>query len=359
MMLIHPGKNAFEQAIKHILHATSSIEIQMFIWRDDVIGNQLLDALIVAAQKGIHIHIKKDLFGSIFEKSEENKQSMFHKTKHLYTSIYAFMIDHMYQDSRKPKGYKQNPNPKVAVLKTYPNVKIETTMLKDHTKYYIFDEEILLIGGVNVEDKEFDKDIQGRRYKDYMVLIENREIVAHFKARLNGLAYNPSLKIEFITNHHDKEAKKILPTRISGANQQIIMHMAYFGAKKANKAILAALKKGIKMDILTSEISNLQNDYNRKLLKKFYQAGATIYLYPGLVHAKALLIDDQVIVGSVNLNRAAFDKLGECSIMIVDTNMKQSFLDAHDTLKQASHLVSSLKDLTYKPLTAFFESLVS
>lgn len=359
MKLIYPGSTAFELAISEINQAKHHIEIQMFIWRDDQIGNRLLDALCHAASRQVEIHIKKDMFGSIFEKSEENKQSMFHKDKNVFTGIYAFMIDHMYRDNRKPKGYHQKTNKKVETLLSYPNVHIENRILKDHTKYYIFDHKTLLIGGVNIEDKENNQDIQGRIYRDYMVWIEDESVVNHFKERLNGLDYDPLRSIEFITNRHKKEAKLYLPQLISNSNEKIIMHMAYFGAKKATKAILDCLKRGIKVEIVTSLVSNLQNDYNRKLLRLFYQHGATIYLHKGLVHAKALLIDDTSIIGSTNLNNAAFDKLGECSIILKETSIKQSFLNAHEHLKSESTLVTSNQQLKYHRLTAFFEKLVS
>jgi cardiolipin synthase len=359
MKLIYPGDKAFSRVLELIEQANAKIDIQMFIWRDDEIGNQLLDALIKAAQKGIQITLRKDLFGSIFEKSEENKQSMFHKPKHFKTALYAYMIDHMYHDKRKPRGYHQKPNPKVGLFLSFPNVKVSSTILKDHTKYYIFDDQILYIGGVNVEDKENGADIQGREYRDYMVELHNETVIQHFKSRLTGLPYDDALKVEFITNAHHKEAKLVLPNLISNAREYIIMHMAYFGAKKANEAILTALKYGVKVDILTSNISNLQNDYNRKLLKEFYQAGASIYLHPGLIHAKALLIDDQIIIGSTNLNRAAFDKLGECSIKIVEPAFKAQFLEADQLLKNEAKRVTHDSELHYHPLTAWFEEIAS
>lgn len=359
MELLVGGKKSFDKALSCIESSQAKIDIQMFIWRDDTTGNMILEALIKKAEAGILITIKKDRFGAAFEKAEENKQSMFHKKVNKSVNVMAFMVDKMYKHEKKPKGYLQKTNDRLTYFKTFPNVTIIDEVLKDHTKYYMFDDKALLLGGVNIEDKEMKKDIQGRHYKDYMVYIHDLDAINHFKARLEGLKYDPSRSLEFLLNKHDQEVKTYLPYLISQTKSRLILHMAYFGAKAATKAITDLLDKGIEVIIVTSDQSNIQHDFNRKILNQLYKKGAKIYLHPGLVHAKALMIDETLIVGSINLNNAAFYKLGECSIILNDEDIYTEFMIAHEYLIKEATRVTSKKQLKYNIVISLFEQIVS
>jgi len=77
--LLVDGKEAFERVIDRIKNAKRHIRINMFIWRDDRIGDAIAAELLLAADRGIRVELTKDLLGAVFEKSEENKQSFFHK----------------------------------------------------------------------------------------------------------------------------------------------------------------------------------------------------------------------------------------------------------------------------------------
>ena len=55
--LLVDGKQAFPSIIKEIENASKSIFINMFIWRDDVIGNKIVQACLNAANRGVKITI--------------------------------------------------------------------------------------------------------------------------------------------------------------------------------------------------------------------------------------------------------------------------------------------------------------
>ncbi|MDY0210730.1 MAG: phosphatidylserine/phosphatidylglycerophosphate/cardiolipin synthase family protein [Acholeplasma sp.] len=359
MELYVTGKQAFIKACSLIDEAKYTIEIQMFIWRDDKIGNVILEHVYQALKRGVKVAIKKDRYGSIFEKAEENKQSLFHKRKDPSLMPLIRGIDFMYADKRKPKGYKQNDNLLLMEVLKHPNLSLTDKILKDHTKYYLVDDQKLLIGGVNIEDKENGKDIQGRKYKDYMVYLNDKDFVKHFKARLNGLTYRGDKTLDILTNASVKEAQEWIPYYLFRAKTEVIMHMAYFGAKKATKAIFKALDNGVKVSIVTSSVSNLQTHYNLKLMKAFYKKGATIYLYEGLVHAKAIQIDDCLIVGSTNLNNSAFYTLGECSLITNNKGLIEAFRLSHERLIKESKIILDSRNIRYNKCLAFLEKLVS
>ena len=63
--------------------ARESIYINMFIWRDDVIGNTIARELLEAADRGVKVEIVKDRYGILCEYSEEDQSSFFHKDPRL------------------------------------------------------------------------------------------------------------------------------------------------------------------------------------------------------------------------------------------------------------------------------------
>ena len=76
--LLVDGAQAFPEILRCIDEATSSIVINMFIWRDDEIGNRIAQALLCAADRGVRVEIIKDRYGCVCEYSEEGQRSFFH-----------------------------------------------------------------------------------------------------------------------------------------------------------------------------------------------------------------------------------------------------------------------------------------
>ncbi|NLK12655.1 MAG: phosphatidylserine/phosphatidylglycerophosphate/cardiolipin synthase family protein [Candidatus Phytoplasma sp.] len=360
MQLLINGKEAFKEICHQIDHATSSIEIQMFIWRDDFIGNTLLKHLLDAANRGVKIKIKKDLYGAIFEKGEETRQSLFHKKTPFSISFSSWIISNIaYYHKESPRFVKQKENNLVTKFISHPNVEVSTQLIKDHTKYYIFDQETLIIGGINIEDKEYEKDLQNRHYQDYMVKLKNQEAITFFLKRLNGKKnFDSTNNIDYIMNTKlKKEALTEILNLISTSKEKIHMAMAYFGNKQITKALINAQKRGVDIRIITSAKSNIQPHLNLKVLKKLQENDITVYLHEGLIHAKAMLIDDKLIIGSINLNDNGLKKLSECSIYLKEPTMIKAF--SKDLLRLQEESIKPLKkDLKYCALMAFFEQNV-
>jgi cardiolipin synthase len=202
IILLANGERAFPRILECIQKSTSSIIINMFIWRDDRIGNEMAEAVLAAAERGVKIKIVKDKQGEVFEKSEETKQSFFHKRFNLWSSIKAKAFDIMYPSKKKAQKAIQQPNPLVSRMLSHPNIFIyKEAILNDHSKYYIFDDKILMLGGMNIEDKEMTQDVEGRPYSDYMVEMDGEEYVQEFREQLtHGRSYSEPPKVDFVFN---------------------------------------------------------------------------------------------------------------------------------------------------------------
>jgi cardiolipin synthase len=71
------GDKYFSSLFYDIKNATSSINIEMYIFRDDSLGNQLMDLLLLKADQGVKIKILYDPNGNLF-----NRHNFFKRYKH-------------------------------------------------------------------------------------------------------------------------------------------------------------------------------------------------------------------------------------------------------------------------------------
>ena len=95
--LLIDGKNAFNEIINSINNAKKSVKINMFIWRDDNIGNKIALALLNSANRGVNVEISVDRYGIICEKTEECRKELQAKIDELSVAVefYRKKIDGM------------------------------------------------------------------------------------------------------------------------------------------------------------------------------------------------------------------------------------------------------------------------
>lgn len=359
--ILKDGNIAFPEIIKSINEAKKSIYINMFIWRDDAIGNDILLAVKNALERQVKVTIDKDLFGEVLEKSEENKQSMFHK-KHTFFNILKAFIADISQDKPKPKGYKQNRNFILESIFRDKNLTLKTSKKKnDHSKFYLIDDEILIFGGINIEEKERSFDLEKMVYHDYMIKIEDKEIINLFKDRFYFNKEKTDGLYDFILNHNKtKEIRNNFFELIDNSKKELIITMAYLGDFKTIKKIKDAIDRGVSVSILTSQKANLQDQVNKKslyYLLKDNQPNIKVYLSNKMIHTKMLIADDITTIGSANMNKTAYDKLVELNLYTKDIKIKEQLLkDREDEIKNAK-LITNKEEIIYNKLRAFIESI--
>ena len=101
---------------------------------------------------------------------------------------------------------------------------------KDHSKFYIFDDEILIFGGINIEDKENGTDRIGRTYRDYMVQLCGSDSIAEFKAYRSGIhaGYTGVFVHNIKSPVRQFEVRDAYLDLIRNAKKELTILMAYF-----------------------------------------------------------------------------------------------------------------------------------
>lgn len=312
--LLAGGDAAFGEILRRCALARRSIEINMFIWRDDGAGNALARALLDAADRGVRVRVVKDRFGGAFERAEERGGSFWNKKPDLLCASAALALRAAMPREERAPLIRQRPNALADALRRRPGVSLDAGHYRfDHTKYCIFDDETLILGGVNVEDKELGADVTGMHYHDLMVSVSSPEAVRRFRDRLALRApFDPARPLDFIFSgwvdgrYRNGMLDGYLDF-IGGARERLCVMMPYIGDRRAEAALLAAAARGAEVICVMPRRANLQNDYNYLAASRLRERSGgriRIFLTPMMCHAKLMTADGaRVTLGSANLNR--------------------------------------------------------
>ena len=177
----------FEAVLARIAAARESIEIHMYVWRSDEIGQRVGRALLAAAERGVRVRIIKDLGAILFERLEMNRKSFFDTPLPILQRLNHRLIGLTFPDSFVEDEFTGELGEE---LLRHPGVTLEWVN-HTHTKYYLFDERVLVTGSINIEDRHFG-------YHDYMAHVDDPDLVGRFRQRLAGeIPANPARPLEF------------------------------------------------------------------------------------------------------------------------------------------------------------------
>ena len=366
--LLVNGETAFPEIIRSIRQAEISVEINMFIWRDDDIGNRMAEAVLSAADRGVKVYLSVDRYGVVLEKCEECKKSFFHKTQTLTESFKIAALELVYPENGMPGRVPDEYSELYQRIMTHPNITVSADLFKaDHSKYYIIDDEILFLGGINIEDKENGCDLRGRVYGDYMVKLRGRTYIEAFREKLNTgrntldeIFYGINLKKP--ARHFEME--QLYLNLINGAKTELHITMAYFSPiKRFTDAIVAAHQRGVCVTVLIPEQANFQNDSNRRTVRRLLKATdgqINVYLSPKMLHTKLMVTDTYRSLGSTNITKKAFAQLNELNLFVQksDSGFDSALMKSICDDIQEARRVSRYQEIRYNPLVAFLEGFL-
>ncbi len=240
-----------------------------------------------------------------------------------------------------------------------PNITLHTdTELNDHSKYYIFDSQKIIIGGINIGDEYY------KKWHDYMVMVDSLELVERFIYKQKGLLFNDTEPIDFIldtkTNPHIRE--KFLEL-MRGAQKKIIIEMSYFTDYSFADELIHATNRGIHVEIILPRQADVVDNLNKMIvhyLLKKTRDNLKIYFSPKMIHAKLMMIDDAItFLGSANLTQYTNGRILEANILVNDreTSFTKKLQRQLEKDKRSALLVSRGNKISCSSLRALAESL--
>ena len=346
----------FDRVIQLIRNASESIIIHMFVWRNDEIGNQIGREILAAVDRGVTIHIKKDVGAFMYERIEMNRKSFFNVTisplKRLTYKINAITFPDTYVEDDFDDSLGRQ-------VMAHQNVTMEWGN-HTHSKYYIFDRQIMITGSINIEDRH-------RGYRDYMVEIAGEELIERFQLRNRGeVAFDDKRSLDFVFNNvidgkKQFAIKSAMLELIAAVQHSLYIEMAYIGDPDISREIVEAAKRGVEVTTLFSKAANIGNDINyRSLLRICRQAEIAVILSEKMIHSKLMLIDDEtVILGSANTSVFSMQKAVEMDVVVKDNpQFIDSIKKTIDLRISQGSKVQSLKELNnYNKVVASLQQL--
>jgi cardiolipin synthase len=314
--IYYNSETYFADLVASIRQASQSIELETYIFSCDKIGNLIVEELLSASQRGVKVRVIVDGFGAFFEISK--LLSKFKDAQVQMRVFHPFLLSHF----KNIKWFY--PDFSLTVF-SHMNRRL-------HRKVCVIDRQTLFFGSINITDNT-DRETAARVTGTQVLCVidafeeiwsEKKMPQAHISSLIR---LNRDRKIRK-SNYLDLIAKML------NASNRVWISNAYFVAPpKILNAIMRARQKGLNVEILVPLrpdprfMKLLTETYYRGLLR----IGVRIFEYhKQFLHAKSLLIDDFVMIGSSNMNhRSVFQDL-EIDVVLTSqdslSSMEKQFL---------------------------------
>ncbi len=296
------GAALFERMLDAIAAAERSVEFEFYIFQLDVLGQRFVEALGAAAERGVQVRVMVDGVGSM-----EDVESLSEALSARGVEVRVYHPLPWFFDS-----YRWTRRGGIALLKF---LRLLWKMnRRNHRKLCIVDSRVAWVGSFNISAVHLPVSEGGEGWRVYAVELEGPRVltlVEGFDDLWKG--YGSRLRRGFLAGYLSNRSlrgrqlkNRFVARRVVNARQRVWLASAYFlPTAGMRRALLNACRNGADVCLLLPERSDvavfpgLSSHFYHELLR----AGARIYLYrPGVLHAKALLLDDMLIIGSSNWN---------------------------------------------------------
>lgn len=331
----------FKTLIKDINLAKNNIKMIFYIWKSGGLINQVIAALIAAANRGVNCMLILDSAGSM-----------------------SFLR------SRYPMILKRAGINLIEALRLNAlHLFLRRMDLRQHRKIILIDNYISYTGSMNmVDSKLFKKNLGIGEWKDIMVRIEGpiaiimnnifsldweietgeRILPILRKERFNCVKKIPNHSVQIIASgptFNEGIISQILLTSIYSARKKIVITTPYLiPSEELLNSICTAARRGVKVLIVIPlrNDSILANWASKSFFLELLEAGVIIYQFKnGLLHAKSILIDDKLsLIGTINLDIRSLYINFEITLIIDDTKFGNNLANIQKNYINCSEMVS-------------------
>jgi cardiolipin synthase len=299
LALLIDGTRFFPEFERLVRNAGSSIDVQIYIFDNDDTGVRCADMLKArAAQIPVRV---------------------------LFDDIGTSMATTIAPATPAPAGFKP-PADMLDYLRANSKTRVRRTLnpwlVADHTKLIVIDRSTALLGGMNLGREYFSE------WHDLMVRIDGpvvaglqREFDRNWRTAgpwggLSGIAphrrTNPGktsraiplriLKTDAANLRHD--IMRAIRLAIRASRKRVWIETPYFASDEIAREAEAAARRGVDVRVVIPSRgdSNIMDVGNLATAHSLIQAGARVFRYPGMTHAKVTLCDGWATLGSANLD---------------------------------------------------------
>ncbi|MCX2979796.1 phosphatidylserine/phosphatidylglycerophosphate/cardiolipin synthase family protein [Halieaceae bacterium IMCC14734] len=282
--------------------ASERIDFEYYIFELDIVGSDFLEALARAARRGVQVHVLLDGVGCAAtaatiasELSNAGAQVRIYHPLPWLTGAYQWSLARGGWFT-KWLSFVLNVN------------------RRNHRKLCLVDARHAWIGSQNICREHLAVAAGGEGWRDYALHVSGAGVTALADAFTAHWESQPAhLQRGFLTHflsNHSRRARRLknafVTNSVASATGYVWIVSAYFApTARLRRSLLKAARSGADVRILLPANSDvavfpgLSSHYYRELLL----AGARVFQYQsGVLHAKAMLVDGVMILGSSNLN---------------------------------------------------------
>ncbi|CAN5220859.1 cardiolipin synthase [soil metagenome] len=313
------GVQVYERLMALIDGATESISFTTFILSKDDVAKAFVDALARRAKEGIKVKLLVDALGSFWSKGS--------------------FLDPLREAGGEVADF----------MPILPTRRKAAANFRMHRKMYIFDEKEAIIGGKNISREYMGPTPEASRWVDSSLYLRGPamcnlvEIFAQDWAFATGASqkdvarcadmtkYQPQgdVSVQTVASGPDADNEPfydVMLTALLNCKQRVWVVTPYFVPDETilkMLCILAKLGRDVRLVVPKSSDAKLPDLARRYPMRELFRAGGKIFLYtPTVLHAKLLLIDDDLVtIGSPNMDMRSFYLNFELALFIYEPNV--------------------------------------
>ena len=286
--VFHEGDRFFDQLGRTMSQARQSIDLETYIFDRDRLGREVLGWLEDAARRGVRVRLLLDGFGcSTWNHADTEKLRESGIDTHFF-------------------------HPLPWQCRSIWRIGLGKLNRRNHRKTCVIDGETAFLGGMNVSGRHSTKQAGAAAWRDTSVMVQGRDVrilsqafehswsrARQFSRALGAVRIN-------VTRRQRRAANADLTQRVLRARHRVWVTNPYFLPDfSLIRALRFAAWAGTDVRLLFPRKNDVWG--MRRLSQAFYfvllSARVRIFEYqPSVLHAKIVLIDDWVKVGSSNLN---------------------------------------------------------
>jgi len=293
--LLVDGRRFYPRMLEAVEWARRQVLLEIYLFESGAVATRFIDAFVRAAGRGVSVKLLLDDFGALRLSARDRER------------LARGGVEVLFYNPIRFRKHLRN-------------------MFRDHRKLLIVDSEVSFVSGAGIAD-EFDlPDRPERSWRETAVRIRG-PVVADWQ-ELFLLVWNRSAaeplslpapapasgadgmrgRVTVTTALAAQEIKRSLYSRVRHARIRVWISTAYFvPSRKVRRALRQAARRGVDVRLL---LPGPYTDHPavRHAGRRFYtgllRAGVRIFEYqPRFLHAKTVLGDDWVSLGSSNLDR--------------------------------------------------------
>lgn len=314
--------NFLTDQLREVDTATDRIWVQTMALESGHFTNLLFHKMVLAQQRGVDVRLAYDAYSDYVTDNSFNHLPLLRPQDRQFKQFLLDQNAAVLNELADRCVVTQTNRPAGLVGYTpYPGV-----AGRDHKKITIID-NVAYIGGINLANLD-------AKRKDFMLKTRNVHIVKNLASIIErSFEDEPCLDMEYVCDANNtlvvdggKPSQSLIMDHVYSAVdseiETITLISPFLPSWKLRKKLNAAVNRGVNVEVITSEQRQL--GFTPKLSQLVHNFGQAkpefrITRYPGVVHAKALLLgSNTAVVGSHNFDEL-FVQLGTEEVSLFTT----------------------------------------